>query len=144
MAGFSTSKGTIVHYNLTGWNKTATETVTKFTEVLSFSGLDISRELIKEINLETDTEVTGSGKTVVSDIEIVFRVASADTTTYKLWFNALTAGTDLTLKCFLPLGTGVTFLANVTLTKVSTPIEAGGFLHITLGFSVAGTPTLLP
>lgn len=143
MAGFSTSKGTVVHYNLTGWSKGADEVVTKFADVLSFNGLELTSEAMKEVDLETDTEVSAIAKTTCGDFEIVFRVPSNDKDTLKQWFKTQEAKTDITIKAHLPFGLGFDFLANVNVSKVSAKIESGSFLHIAITFAVSGLPTVI-
>jgi hypothetical protein len=143
MSGFSTSKGTKVFYNLTGHGKTEVEVVTAFADVRSFKGLSITREVITDIDLETDLEVSGAGKTVYGEFEIVFRVKADDATTYKQWIDAVRNSPEMTLKCHLPVGAGLDFLANVILTKVDSAIEAGAFLAITLSFKPTGEITVL-
>jgi hypothetical protein len=141
MAAFNTSKGTTIHYSLEGHDIAATSVTAKFLHVESFTGLDVTREVIKALDLELDTEDTGAGKISVSDIEIVVRLDQDDATTYALFYAEMISDTNAsTLKLHLPHGAGIDCLCNTTLTKVGAPVESGKFLTMPLVFSVSGLP----
>ena len=142
-AGFSTSKGTEAFYNLTGHGQTADAIVTRFEDVRSFKGLSITREVITDHDLFSDLEVSGAGKTVYGEFEIVFRVKADDAVTYPLWVNAARKSPEMALKCHLPVGAGFKFSADVILTNVEAAIEAGAFLAISLKFKPSGDITVI-
>ncbi|MFM2580640.1 hypothetical protein [Vibrio fortis] len=140
--GFKTAKGTVAHYNLEGWDKAADDVTIKFEHVNTFNGLTVSRETMKEDDLETGTEVSAPGKITATDFELSVRVTE-DSTVFDTFHQAMIAGADVTLKVFLPVGAGKTILANCNISEVGVPTESGGFLHINIKFGVSGVPALV-
>lgn len=142
-AGFSTSKGTEAFYNLTGHGVSAESIVTRFEDVRSFKGLSVTREVITDHDLFTDLEVAGAGKLVYGEFEIVFRVRADDAVTYPQWINAARGAPEMSIKAYLPVGSGFKFTANAILTNVDAAIETGAFLAITLKFKPTGDITII-
>ncbi|MGI2177899.1 hypothetical protein [Shewanella frigidimarina] len=141
--GFSTGKGTTLHVSLAGFDLAADAVTDKLTDVLSFNGLEITAEVTKEDDLELGEQVIVASKAICGGFEISMRIEKDDATTYTKFQEAVYNSNECTVKGHLPVGTGINFLANAMLSKVGTPIEAQGALHLNLSFEVSGLPKFI-
>ncbi len=134
--GFKNTKGTNIKW-ATGFDAD-TASLTKFSDVETFSGMNITKETQTATLLEDQVDVATASKTVYGDIELGFLVQTSKT--YEDLYAVLDSDTsELTFLSALT-GLGISFKGNAILTNLTAPTETGAFQKFTATLKISGKP----